>query len=134
MPIAGILKWSPKSVKATIFEKSQISEKFAGPNKNCSNSVIFGTNDLKSFLFESWEHIFCKSSPWLTHLLDFEPQILFKVKNQNFEILKFSSRPTLRNPGSGPKHFFGPKTFFIRSHMSQLEFWYFSLDSGDFTR
>ena len=63
----------------------------------------------------------------------------FKVKKSKFRDTQIFQRTNFASPWTGPYKFFGPETFFVMSHMSQLKFWYLMtaiscLDSGDFTR
>ena len=141
LPMAGICKRPPKIMKIRdVFDKSKISENSPGPDKNCSSSVFFRANDLKSFSFGPCKHIYFTSIAhnWILSLI-LGIQFWFKVKKSKFRDTQIFQRTNFASPWTGPYKFFGPETFFVMSHMSQLKFWYLMtaiscLDSGDFTR
>ena len=132
-------KMTAKIREIGYLRKSRISEKSSGLNENCSNSANFWANVLKSFAFERYELYICNSSQnWALYLI-LRLKFGSEVKNSKIWDTQIFRRPNFAGPGIGPEKIFGPETFFIGSHMSQLEFWYpmtppLSPDSGDFRR
>ena len=86
-------------------------------------------NVLKSFLFELWEPINKAHNNFISMTLGLK--CWFKLKKCEFWDIQIVQLPNFVDPWAGPK------TFFIGSHISQLEFWYpitptFYLHFGDF--